>query len=121
MNYADPWRRAKVREVCEAINSSIHPVQNSSVVARLRPDWDKAAMRPFRRTWIAENLQALAPKLWLESAYAVGDRFTLADILLAVMARKAQTLGGEPLPAFERHWQHLMAQPAVAGSCPASV
>lgn len=118
---ADPWLRARVREVCEAINSSIHPVQNSSVVGRLRPDWDKAAMRPFRREWIAENLNALAPKLWRESGYAVGERFSLADILVAVMARKARALGGDALPAFEHHWQHLMAQPAVASSCPASV
>jgi maleylacetoacetate isomerase len=123
LNYGDPWLRARVREVCEAVNSSIHPVQNSSVVGRLRPDWDKAAMRPFRRQWIAENLQALAPKLWRDSAYAVGDRFTLADILVAVMARKARALGldAETLPAFERHWLHLMAQPRVAASCPPSV
>ncbi len=120
LSYTDPWLRARVREACEAVNASIHPVQNSGVIRRLRPDWDKAAMRLYRCKWIAENLERLQPRLWRESAYAVGDRFTLADILVAVMARKAISLGlaAGVLPAFDRHWQHLMAQPRIQASCP---
>lgn len=118
LTYTDPWLRARVREACEAVNASIHPVQNSSVVRRLRPDWDKAAMRPFRAEWVGDNLCALAPKLWRESAFAVGEHFTLADILVAVMAHKGARLGMDPLPPYQRHWQHLMAQPAVAAACP---
>jgi maleylacetoacetate isomerase len=111
--------RAQVREICEAVNSSIHPVQNSGVLRTLRPDWNKEDMSPFRSTWIASNLEKLRPKLWRSSPYAVGARFTLADIFVAAIYRKAMVLGGTPgLHAFQSHWEFLMSHPAIAASFP---
>lgn len=112
--------RAQIREVCEAVNSSIHPVQNSSVVGYFRPDWSKEQMRPVRATWIEKNLLKLEPKLWLSGSFVVGDSFSLADIFVAVIYRKAVSLGTaqDALPRFAAHWQNLLAVPEVESSCP---
>ena len=113
--------RARIRELCEAVNSSIHPIQNSSALRAIRPDWTKEDMRPFRSHWIESNLDKLRPLLWRSSRYAVGDHFTLADIFIAVMYRKGVALGGgsSEAQAFRTHWEFLMSQPAIAASCPA--
>jgi glutathione S-transferase len=120
LTYAEPLARAQVREVCEAVNSSIHPVQNSGVVRHFRPDLNKDQMKPIRADWIASNLAKLEPRLWLASPFAVGDRFTLADIFLAVIYRKGVALGMAPsaCPQYEAHWSFLLSQPAIRDSSP---
>lgn len=112
--------RAHVREICEAINASIHPVQNSSVVRYFQPTWTKDEMRPVRAEWVAQGLARLQSRLWKSSAYVVGERFSLADIFVAIMYKKAIALGARPsvLSLFASHWSHLMAQPAIRNSCP---
>lgn len=114
------FEQARIREVCEAVNSSIHPVQNSRVVQTIRPDWTKEEVRLFRSDWIASNLEKLKPLLWRSSAYAIGDHFTLADIFIAVIYRKGVELAGGifEVPSFRSHWDFLMSQPSIAASCP---
>lgn len=115
--------RARVREVCEVVNSSIHPVQNSSVVRYFHPTWSKDAMRTVRANWIEHNLLKLRPLLWSSSSYVVGDGFTLADIFVAIIFRKAMALGAsaEVLSDFERHWSFLMSMPDVRASYPHAI
>jgi maleylacetoacetate isomerase len=118
----DALERARVREICEAVNSSIHPVQNSSVLRAIRPEWNRDETRSFRSHWISTNLEKLRPLLWLSGPYAVGNRFTLADIFIAFMHRKGVELGapvdeGRP---FCEHWAFLMSQPEIAASYPLS-
>src|SRR5690606_7498947 len=79
----DPRGRARVREICEGINSSVHPMQNSSALRAIRPDWTKEETRLFRSRWIASNLEKLKPLLWRSSSYAAENQFTLADIFIA--------------------------------------
>jgi glutathione S-transferase len=123
LNYAEVVSRARVREVCEAVNSSIHPVQNSSVIKQFRPEWSKQDMKPFRAGWIGPNLEKLRPRLWRTSRFAVGDRFTLADIFVAVIYRKGVDLGMTPdaYPHFEDHWRFLLSHPDIRGSCPVAL
>lgn len=120
LTYADARARARVREVCEAVNSSIHPVQSSGVVRHFRPDLNKDQMKQIRADWIASNLAKLRPRLWRASEFAIGDRFTLADIFLAVIYRKGVALGIAPsaCPQFQAHWLFLLSQPAIRDSCP---
>ena len=120
---ASALARARVREVCEAVNSSIHPVQNSSVVRYFHPTWSKQQMRPGRAGWITSNLVKLENRLWRSSPYAVGNTFTLADVFVGVIYRKAISLGAsqEVLAKFDVHWSFLMSQPAVKRSCPTSL
>lgn len=120
LNYTTPLLRAQVREVSEAVNSSIHPVQNSSVMRYFQPGWTKDDMRPVRANWIAKNLAKLQARLWLGSNFAVGERFTFADILVAVIFNKGIALGIDPgtLSRFEEHWAHLMRDDEIRLSCP---
>lgn len=120
LNYPDIIARARVREVCEAVNASIHPVQNSSVVRHFRPDLSKSEMKPLRADWIESNLDKLAPRLWRESGFAIGTAFTMADIFVAAIFRKGIDLGigDAALPRFHQHWRFLMAHPEVRASCP---
>lgn len=115
-----PIQRARVREICEAINSSIHPVQNSSVVRYFHPNMTKEAMRPLRAKWIVCNLDKLRGRLWQSSSFAIGNSFTLADIFIAVMCKKAIALGAAPesLSAYGAHWQYLMSVDSIRASCP---
>ncbi len=116
---ANPWQRARIRQVCEIVNAGLHPVQNSSAVRYYRPDLSKAGMRPLRAGWLARHLQQIQPLLWQHSNHAVGEAFSLADIFLALIWRKALALGLPPqqLPAFVHYWEFLQQQPAVRASC----
>jgi glutathione S-transferase len=120
LNYSTPLARAQVREACEAVNSSIHPVQNSSVVRHFRPDLSKNEMRPIRANWIASNLDKLKVRLWQSSSFAVGQQFTFADIFVAAIFRKGLELGIQrgALSSFETHWSFLMSHPTIRASCP---
>jgi maleylacetoacetate isomerase len=120
LSYQDSFARARVREICEAVNSSIHPVQNSSAVSYFRPELSRDEMRPLRAEWITANLLKLEPRLWLQSGYATGRQFTLADIFVAAIFRKGVSLGiaHGALPRFASHWSFLMSMPAIADSCP---
>ena len=120
LTYTTPLARAHVREVCEAVNSSIHPVQNSSVVRHFRPDLSKIEMRPIRANWIASNLHKLQMRLWQSSGFAVGQQFTFADIFVAAIYRKGLELGMDrgAFRSFETHWSFLMSHPAIQASCP---
>ncbi|MEN9866230.1 MAG: hypothetical protein RL748_1820 [Pseudomonadota bacterium] len=125
LNYRDLMLRARVREASEVVNSSIHPVQNRAVVRFFHPFGPEQEMRLMRADWVANNLAKLAPLLWLDSSFAVGEQFTMADILVAVIYRKGVQLGMLELPDldldlddFAHHWAHLMSIDAVRASCP---
>ena len=120
LNGSDSLGRARVREICEAVNSTIHPVQNSSVIRHFRPELSKADMKPIRANWIASNLAKLQARLWLDSGFAVGTEFSFADIFLATIFKKGIELGIESsmLPSFVDHWSFLMSKPEVQASCP---
>jgi len=75
----DPFERAKVRQIVEAIASDIQPPQNLRVLKRLeeakRPEWAKY--------WIEEGFKGLELVLKQTSGeYCVGDQITFADCLL---------------------------------------
>lgn len=59
------WDRAKVREICEIVNATIHPIQNLKVAGFFIPGISKADIRPYRARWIGENLKKLQPLLFL--------------------------------------------------------
>ncbi len=122
LQYSETFARAQVREICEAINSSIHPQQNGSTVKFFHPDWSREQMQPVRGKWLLMNLVKLQSRLWRSSQFVVGDQFTQADIFVSIIYRKALGLGVQisDLPRYEQHWQFLMAQEAIRLSCPLS-
>lgn len=87
--------RARIREVCEFVNSTIHPAQNSSILRFLNPGLSDAERVELRINWINHCLDRLKPRLWRVSQFAVGTNFSLADIFLFEICVKLVSLGGE--------------------------
>lgn len=123
LQYTEAFARAQVREICEAVNSSIHPQQNSSTVRYFHPEWSKEEMRPARANWLRINLQKLQSRLWHVSQYAVGEQFTMADIFVSIIYRKALDLGVlvSDLPEYDQYWNFLMSDETISGSCPVAL
>ncbi|MFZ9595236.1 MAG: maleylacetoacetate isomerase [Bdellovibrionia bacterium] len=77
----DPLRQARIRQLCEIINSGTQPLQNPNVsafhspVAELQKKWNQ--------TWIQKGLNAF--EVWVKKTsgqYSVGDSITAADLFL---------------------------------------
>lgn len=99
--------RAKVREVCEYINSTVHPAQNRTILNFLRPDLAEIEKKALRAQWIEICLQKLRPRLFCDSRFAIGKSFTLADIFIAVIYRKGLSHGASKNHYFETHWEAM--------------
>jgi len=100
LNASDPTTRARVREVYETVNSSIHPVQNGGVVRHFRPELSGPEVRQVRADWIASNLLKVESWLWLNTGFAIGSSFSLPDIFVAAIFQKGLSLGINP-PNFQ--------------------
>ena len=113
-------QRAKVREVCEVVNASIHPAQSKAAAIALFPDYSVVQTFPYRSQVIADGLKKIQAKLFLQSNFCVGEAFSLADIFIAVIYQKARAMGlsDKALPAFELHWHFLLTQPEVTAAMP---
>lgn len=110
--------RARVREICEYVNGSIHTPQNRSVLKALRPELEDADKRNLRADWITQCLSKLAVKLCTESHFAVGERFSLADIFVATIYKKARQHGAAPITFYEHHLAHLRKEVLIAQTEP---
>lgn len=103
---ADPWARLKVRAFADVIACDIHPLNNLSVLARLRSDFsaDKEAVGDWYRDWIIRGftaLEAMAAGQAGDGPLLFGDEPTFAEICLVPQmynARRFET----PLEAFPR-------------------
>ena len=88
--------RARVRQVVEVINSSIHPIQNIKVMKRLSAEFGTEREDNFRWAayWIDRGfigLEALMQRT--AGLYAVGDSVTLADVALVPQVFNARRFG----------------------------
>lgn len=95
--------RALVREICEYVNSTIHQPQNRSVLSFFSPELTDQNKQKIRSKWILLCLNKLKARLWKRSSFAVGDSFTLADIFVASIYRKARSLGEERIQEYETY------------------
>jgi maleylacetoacetate isomerase len=116
----DYFERAKVREVCEIINATIHPIQNSKVPVFFHPHLTTQEVTSYREKWIRQNLPKLMPLLFLESKFAVGTCFSLADIFLIAIYYRGLKVG---LPESEfsilnDHINFCLSFPEIKQSCP---
>ncbi len=114
------WDRAKVREICEIVNATIHPVQNSKAAGFFIPGISKTEIRPYRARWIGENLKLLEPLLFQTSSFTYGETFTASDVFVAPMFRKGLELGMDAteLPKFVAHMQHCFSIDEIRQACP---
>ena len=116
---ADPYVRARVRQLAEAVNAGIQPLQNLPILAEVeRLGGDKIA---WARQWNERGLVALEA-LAAESAgrFLVGDAPSLADACLLPQlysARRFQ-LDTAPFPTLERIEAACYALPGLEATRP---
>ena len=111
--------RAQVRFVCEYVNSSIHSPQNRRVLKYLRPELTENDKKILRGDWIIKCLDVLRGSIFQHSHYAVGKRFTLADIFVASIYKKALQHGCAEHDLYHHHLQALRQVTEIAESEPA--
>ncbi|MBJ7556583.1 glutathione S-transferase family protein [Marinomonas spartinae] len=111
--------RAAVRSVCEYVNASIHSPQNRTVLKAFRPELTEQSKRELRGHWIATCLNQLMGQLCADSPFAIGKHFSIADIFVASIYKKARQHGMAELPFYQQHllWLRQNARIQAAEPC----
>jgi len=80
----DAYLRAHVRDLKDQIVADIHPLNNTSTLARLRSQFgaDDAAIAAWYAHWIVRGFKVLEQMLPSTGSFCVGSAVTLADIVL---------------------------------------
>jgi maleylacetoacetate isomerase len=88
----DPAERARVRDLKDQIVADIHPLNNTSTLARLRSQFgaDDAAIASWYEHWIVRGFNVLEQMLPPTGNVCVGSRTTLADIVLVPQVANAR-------------------------------
>ncbi|WP_421233619.1 glutathione S-transferase family protein [Aeromonas jandaei] len=110
--------KAAIRRVCEYVNATVHTPQNRSVLQFFRPELDELSKRKLREQWIMTYLDKLSPTICNESGFAIGHDFSLADIFVASIYKKALQHGGAGNDFYHRHLMHLRQAEHVSAAEP---
>ncbi len=120
---ADPVDRARVRQLTEVVNSSIHPVQNLRVLRAIgaRYDVERAETLAWGAHWIARGFTGLEALLERTAgAHAFGDAITFADLAIVPQVYNARRFGVEmgPFPLIAHVDAAASALPAFQRAAP---
>jgi glutathione S-transferase len=117
---ADPLQRAEVRELCEAVNTFVHPMQRTRVVKFFVPGADKAAATALRVRWLGESLAAVERMPRSAEGFAVGGVFSLADVFIVPVLVKFVGMGGGlgRLPRLASLLSACLKDPAALAAAP---
>lgn len=117
---ADPWAAAQAQAFALAIGADIHPLNNLSVLTRIKLEFgaDEDHVGEWYRHWIKLGFAALEAQAAHrpESAFAFGEQPTLADICLAPQMANARRFNTDLAP-----YPRLVAYDAAARAHPAFV
>jgi maleylacetoacetate isomerase len=88
----DAYLRAHVRDLKDQIVADLHPLNNTSTLARLRSQFgaDDAAIASWYAYWIERGFKVLEQMLPATGNFCVGDAATLADIVLVPQVTNAR-------------------------------
>ena len=118
----DPWERAQARAFALTVACDIHPLNNLSVLARLRLEFstNEDHITAWCRHWIAMGFAALEAELKPrpETTYLFGEQPTLADICLVpqmVNARRYK-MDLSHFPRLVAHDERARAHPAFVAA-----
>ena len=115
---ADPWRRARARQLAEMVNAGIQPMQNLSFLQRLQES-GLAEPREITRHHIARGLAAMEA-IAGETAgrFLVGDAPTIADLYLVPQLYSARRFNVDlsALPQLREIEASCAALPAFAAA-----
>ena len=95
---ADKWKRAKVIELCEGINSGIQPLQNLGVAKRLKLQFQASdqAIKEWNQFWISKGLEAIEYQVkGTTGQFALGDEITAADLFIVPQVFSSSRFGVE--------------------------
>ena len=118
----DLENRAKVRQICEIINSGIQPLQNLKTRQKVGVEsaLDDTAVE-WSKYFIDYGFQALEKTLFTTSGrYCVGDDFTAADACLVPQVANAFLYGVDmtQFPVISRIEKHAQLHHAVKKAHP---
>lgn len=117
----DAYQRAKVREICEMIQSGIQPLQNVGLLNHLEYLVGKEKRLEWAQYWIERGLQAVEKSLTAcAGKYSVGDEITLADCCLIPQIFNARTykVDLQPFPTIVRIDKLVETHPAFVAAHP---
>jgi maleylpyruvate isomerase len=120
----DPYLRAKVRQVCETVNSGIHPLGNLKVFRYFEDKlkWNQDAWSEWYRHWIGEGVARLEEIVTpLAGRYAVGDQPTFADccVIPQVFNCQRNKVDLSACATLNRLWEARQSEAAFAQAHPA--
>ena len=116
---ADPWRRARARQLAEMVNAGIQPLQNLSVLDHAQAGG--LDRNEWARHFIARGLAALeAVAQETAGTFLVGDAVSIADVYLVPQLYNARRFKVDlaSVPTLVRVEAACAALPAFAAAHP---
>ncbi|MEZ9157388.1 glutathione S-transferase family protein [Vibrio lentus] len=110
--------KTHIRRVCEYVNTSIHSPQNRTVLKFMRPELDEMSKRELRGDWIMRCLEKLSMSICRESGFAVGNSFSVADIFVASIYKKALQHDCVKSDFYDKHLMYVRANESALVSEP---
>ncbi|SHO54978.1 glutathione S-transferase family protein [Vibrio quintilis] len=99
--------RALVRRICHYVDSMVHSPQNRTALNFFRPELTESERKQLRGEWILNRLNVLSSLMCRESGFATGCKFSLADIFVACIYKKALQHGVAEHEFYHTHLHWL--------------
>ncbi len=121
---ADPWRGAQVRSFATTIAADIHPLNNTSVLTRIKLEFGASEehVGEWYRHWIKLGFNALEHQVanHPETMYVFGDEPTLADVMLVPQMANARRFKTDltPFPRLVAWDETARKHPAFIKAAP---
>lgn len=121
---ADPWPGAQVRSFATTIATDIHPLNNTSVLTRLKLEFSASEehIGEWYRHWIKLGFAALEHMVANnpDTPYAFGDEPTLADVMLVPQMANARRFKTDlsPFPRLVVWDENARKHPAFIKAAP---
>ena len=121
---ADPWLGAQVRSFATTIATDIHPLNNTSVLTRLKLEFGASEehIGEWYRHWIKLGFAALEHQVadHPDTKYVFGDEPTLADVMLVPQMANARRYKTDlsPFPRLVAWDEHARKHPAFIRAAP---
>ncbi len=121
---ADPWLRARMRQLVEIVNAGTQPPQNLLVLRKVSDD--KAAQAAWARFFIERGLGAFEAVVatvrreGVRGPFACGDTPSLADVFLVPQLYNAHRFGVslDPYPLVREIHAASLSHPTHAAAAP---
>ena len=118
-----PFDAAKVRQICETINSGIQPIQNLKVLQKLEKDFgaNEETRNKWAQYWIQDGFVALEKILEpVAETYSHKNKLSAADCFVIPQVFNAKRFNVEmtQFPTIQRIFDSCMTVPAFAKAAP---